>query len=269
MARSWVPNPAAKVGTLHAEHNIPWMLGFSHSISKSDLTKESQIHRPKKKQQNKRNLLGKKTIWCWAKASSCLCAIISLKAAALPLSLLSAKQLGGPESQPGVLGLKLSTRGISRKPKTWQWPGKNELSQVSHILRWKKEHLLCAFRWCFTSKSAVLEMKSSSFCQVGVSIYSPISKSYNATDHQTPNLRGSKKRKLRSWESCESCDFFTEPSCHFSMGFWPFYILFICIHIIPVCLTIFLCYPNQVKLYTCFFLKFQEVARKWYDPELR
>jgi len=118
MARSWVPNPAAKVGTLHAEHNIPWMLGFSHSISKSDLTKESQIHRPKKKQQNKRNLLGKKTIWCWAKASSCLCAIISLKAAALPLSLLSAKQLGGPESQPGVLGLKLSTRGISRKPKT-------------------------------------------------------------------------------------------------------------------------------------------------------
>ena len=60
MARSWVPNPAAKVGTLHAEHNIPWMLGFSHSISKSDLTKESQIHRQKKQQQNKRNLLGKK-----------------------------------------------------------------------------------------------------------------------------------------------------------------------------------------------------------------
>lgn len=44
MARSWVPNPAAKVGTLHAEHNIPWMLGFSHSISrqKKQLQKKTQ-----------------------------------------------------------------------------------------------------------------------------------------------------------------------------------------------------------------------------------
>ena len=65
MARSWVPNPAAKVGTLHAEHNIPWMLGFSHSISKSDLTKESQIHRHKKTTtKNKLNAT------CWGKKTN-------------------------------------------------------------------------------------------------------------------------------------------------------------------------------------------------------
>lgn len=206
MARSWVPNPAAKVGTSHAEHNIPWMLGFSHSIS-----------RQKKQQQNKRNTWGKKTICCWAKASSCLCAIISLKAAALPLSLLSAKQLGGPESQPGVLGLKLSTRGISRKPKTWQWPGKNELSQVSHILRWKNIFYVL-FVGASQANQRFLKWNQVLFARLAWVYISPLSKSYNATDHQAPNLRGSKKRKLRSWESCESCDFFTEPSCRFFHG---------------------------------------------------
>lgn len=212
MARSWVPNPAAKVGTLHAEHNIPWMLGFSHSISRQ------------KKQQQKINAT------CWGKKqqSGVGPRHLHVFVPSSPSRLLRFLCLCFQQSSSEVR---------KASPECWDWscpPGAsagnprhdNDLEKMSclksHTSSGEKNIFYVLFVGASQSNQQFLKWNQVLFARLAW-VYIP--PSANPTTLRITKLPtyGAPKR-----ESCAAGNpanrVISSPSHHasFSMGFWPF-----------------------------------------------